>query len=103
MRRSKQEIHVDILKVLAFDGPLRPTQLAYKAKINSHALNQCLNYLCQHNLVEKRTLEKKLKYALTREGWEVIKGAENTLSSIQPIIRYSPEASNLLKEKGCSL
>jgi predicted transcriptional regulator len=102
MRRSKQEIYADILRVLAFDGASKPTQLAYKAKVNTQALNQCLNYLCQQNLVEKRTIRKKLTYAVTKKGWRVIKSRENTPFSLQPIVCYSLRTSDSLKEKGCT-
>lgn len=97
MRRSKQEIYVDILKVLAFDGASKPTQLAYKAKVNTHVLNQCLNYLCQQNLVKKRTMKKKLTYAVTKKGWRVIKSTESKPSSLQTIVCYSLKTSDLLK------
>jgi len=34
MRRSKLEVHVDVLKVLARHGPLKLTHVMYKANVN---------------------------------------------------------------------
>jgi predicted transcriptional regulator len=35
MRRSKLEMYIDILKVLAHRGPLKLTHIMYKANVNS--------------------------------------------------------------------
>jgi len=76
MRRSKQEICRDILKVLALEGALNSTHLAHKVKVSHHILNACLRYLCQQGFVEKRSLKNKAVYAATKEGWNIIKKAE---------------------------
>ena len=76
MRRSKQDICLDILNVLALEGPLRPTQLANKVKVSNHILNQCLHYLCLQNFVEKRGFKNKVVYAATKKGWNIIKSVE---------------------------
>jgi len=83
MRRSKQEICVDILNVLALNGPLRPTPLANKVKVSNCILNQCLSYLCQQNLVEKRNVKNKVVYAATKKGWDIIKSVELDQPQIQ--------------------
>ena len=59
MRRSKLEIHVDILKALARHGPLKLTHIMYKANVTCCALKQYLDFLIQHNLVGEQTLHKK--------------------------------------------
>jgi len=42
MRRSKLEMYIDILKVLAHRGPLKLTHIMYKANVNFRELKQVL-------------------------------------------------------------
>jgi len=74
VRRSKLEMHIDILKVLARQGPLKLTHIMYKANVNCNVLGQYLDFLIQQNLVEKQTLNKKrVVYAITERGLDVLK------------------------------
>lgn len=74
MRRSKLEIHVDILKVLARYGPLKLTHIMYKANMNCSVLRQYLEFLIQQKLVEEQKLQKKkVVYAITEKGTTVLK------------------------------
>ena len=78
MRRSKLEMHIDVLKVLARHGPLKLTHVMYKANVNCSVLRQYLDFLIQHNLVEEQTLHKKrhkirVVYAITERGLTVLK------------------------------
>jgi len=66
IRRSKLEMHVDILKVLAHRGPLKLTHIMYKANVNCSVLKQYLEFLLKQNLVEERTVGKqRVAYAIT--------------------------------------
>ncbi len=78
MGRSKLEMHVDILKVLARHGQLKLTHIMYKANVNGSALRQYLDFFIQRNLVEEQTLHKKrnktkIVYAITERGRTVLK------------------------------
>jgi len=78
MRRSKLEMYVDILKVLARHGPLKLTHIMYKANVNCSVLKQYLDFLVQQNLVEEQTSQKKrsktrVVYAVTERGRTVLK------------------------------
>jgi predicted transcriptional regulator len=78
LRRSKLEMYVDILKVLARNGPLKPTHIMYKANVNCSVLKQYLDFLIQQNLVEEQTSQKKrhktrVVYAITERGRTVLK------------------------------
>jgi predicted transcriptional regulator len=42
MRRSKLEMYIDILNVLAHRGPLKLTHVMYKANVNCSILNEYL-------------------------------------------------------------
>ena len=78
MRRSKMEMYVDILKVLAQNGPLKLTHIMYKANVNCSVLKQNLDFLIQQNLIEEQIRRKKrnktkVRYAITERGKTVIK------------------------------
>ena len=47
MRRSKLEMYVDILSVLALRGPLKLTHIMYKANVNCSILKEYLESLIQ--------------------------------------------------------
>jgi len=44
MRRSKLEMYIDILKVLAHRGPLKLTHIMYKANVNCSVLKEYLDF-----------------------------------------------------------
>ena len=78
MRRSKMEMYVDILKVLAQNGPLKLTHIMYKANVNCKVLKQNLDFLINQNLIEKQMKRKKrnkikVRYAITEKGKTVIR------------------------------
>ena len=78
MRRSKLEMYIDVLKVLARHGPLKLTHIMYKANVNCSVLKEYLDFLIQHNLVEEQTSHKKRQktrvvYAITERGLTALK------------------------------
>ena len=74
MRRSKLEMYVDVLNVLAQRGPLKLTHIMYKANLNCDVLKECLNFLIKQNLIEERKAGKRnVVYANTPRGTQVTK------------------------------
>ena len=78
MRRSKMEMYIDILKVMAQNGPLKLTHIMYKANVNCRVLKKNLDFLIQQNLIEeqitvKRRNKTKISYAVTDKGRTVIR------------------------------
>ncbi len=74
MRRSKLEIYVGILKVLAQRGPLKLTHIMYKANVNCSILKEYLDFLVDQGLVEERIVGKRrVVYATTQRGLTVLK------------------------------
>jgi predicted transcriptional regulator len=70
MRRSKLEMYVDILKVLALRGPLKLTHIMYKANVNCSVLSEYLEFLLKQGLVEERHVKKnRTVYAVTQNGF----------------------------------
>ena len=86
MRRSKLEIYVDILKVLAYNGPLTLTNIISKANVNLNMLKDYLGFLIKHNLVEERTSKKRGSvFAVAQHGITVLKYFRE-LEQMPPII-----------------
>jgi predicted transcriptional regulator len=74
MRRSKLEVYIAILKVLADKGPLKLTHIMYKANVNCGILNEYLDVLINQGLVEKRTIEKEhIVFAISPRGKNILK------------------------------
>jgi predicted transcriptional regulator len=74
MRRSKLEMYIDILKVLAQRGPLKLTHIMYKANVNCSVLKEYLDFLIEQELVEEKTVGKKrIVYVVFRERIKVLK------------------------------
>jgi len=86
MRRSKLEMYIDILKVLAHRGPLKLTHIMYKANVNCSVLKQYLDFLIKQTLVEERTIGKRrVVYAITQRGITVLKYFRE-LKQVLPIV-----------------
>jgi len=74
MRRSKLEMYIDILKVLAQKGPTKLTHIMYKANVNCSILKEYLDFLIKQGLIEERKVGKnRVVYANTERGTTVIK------------------------------
>lgn len=86
MRRSKLEIHIDILRALAYHGRLKPTHITYKANVNCSALKECLSFLLERNLVKEQTINKKRKkrkvYSITDSGLTALRNVKEINKSL---------------------
>ena len=92
MRRSKLEMYLDILKVLARRGPLKMTHIMYKANVNCSVLKEYLDFLIKQNLVEERTAGKcRTIYAITQRGITVLKYFRE-LQQVLPILEETRNA-----------
>jgi predicted transcriptional regulator len=86
MRRSKLEMYVDILTVLAHRGPLKLTHIMYKANVNCSVLKEYLEFLMKQNLVEERIVGKaRVVFAVTQRGITVLKYFKE-LKDVLPIV-----------------
>jgi len=86
VRRSKLEMYVDILTVLAHRGQLKLTHVMYKANVNCSVLKEYLDFLMKQGLVEERTIGKRrVVYAVTPRGITVLKYFKE-LRQVLPIV-----------------
>ena len=95
MRRSKLELHVAILNVLANKGPLKLTHIMYKANVNCNILNEYLEFLIKQGLVEKRIIQKEqIVYSVTQRGRTVLNYFRE-LTQVLPIIETQKQSTYL--------
>jgi predicted transcriptional regulator len=74
MRRSKLEMHVEILRVLAQKGPLQLKHLMPQGDVNLNILKELLGFLIKQGLVEEVVVDKNnVVYANTDRGASVIR------------------------------
>jgi predicted transcriptional regulator len=86
MRRSKLEMYVDILSVLAQRGPLKLTHVMYKANVNCSVLKEYLDFLIKQGLIVERTVGKRrVVFAITQRGITVLKYFRE-LKQVLPIV-----------------
>ena len=86
MRRSRLEMYVDILRVLAHKGPLKLTHVMYKANVNCKVLKEYLDYLIKQGLVEEHIIGKgRVVFAVTQRGITVLKYFHE-LKQVLPIV-----------------
>ena len=89
MKRSKLETCIDILSILTRQGPTRLTRIMHKANICHEFLEEYLDFLIGHGLVEKRSIGKRVTgYSITVDGINVLK-------CFRKLRRFFPEEDEL--------
>jgi predicted transcriptional regulator len=74
MRRSKLQLHISILEVLAYEGPLRFTRLRGLANYHENEFKEYLGFLINQGLVtEKRVGKRSAVYSITERGLTIVK------------------------------
>ena len=75
MRRSKLEVYIDILGVLAATkGHLKLTHIMYKSNVNCKVLKEQLEFLVKNRFVEERTLRnERTVYGITPKGTQILR------------------------------
>ena len=95
MRRSQLEMYVDILEVLAREGPLKLTGVMQNANVNCSMLRECLDFLTKQGLVEVKTIGKEKKvYAITQLGVTVLKQFRELKEVLPIVVETGNEARN---------
>jgi predicted transcriptional regulator len=94
MRRSKLEMYIAILNVVANKGPLKLTHIMYKANVNCSVLKENLDFLIKQKLIEERTLRKEhTVFEITQHGINVLKYFRE-LTKALPIIEETRNQTN---------
>ena len=72
VRRSKLELYIDILTMLASHGPKKETHLVSRMGVDREALEQHLDSLQFQNLIQKHLSKEGTLYAITKRGLRVL-------------------------------
>jgi predicted transcriptional regulator len=101
MRRSKLEMHIDVLKALVHYGKLGPTHIMFEVNINCNVLRECLDVLIKLKLVQMQVLNKggrkaRAAYTITEKGLTLLKNAAEIDKAI-PIVEEATAANLLLQ------
>ncbi|HYA77529.1 MAG TPA: winged helix-turn-helix domain-containing protein [Verrucomicrobiae bacterium] len=73
MKRSQLEVYVDILEVLAYEGPLMLTRVMHDVNVNCSMVKAGLDFLNKQGLVEDKINRKERKiYEITQRGVTVL-------------------------------
>jgi predicted transcriptional regulator len=97
MRRSKLEINLDILKILAQKGPLKMTHIMYKANLNCNVLKKTLGFLIKQGLIEECLVGgERIVYSITRQGLTLSKGWKELKLSL-PTVESETEVQSLFR------
>jgi len=74
------EIHIDILRALAYHGRLKPTHITYKANVNCSALKECIDFLLERNLIKEQSISRRKQtrkyYAITDLGLTALRNVK---------------------------
>jgi predicted transcriptional regulator len=73
MGSTKLERNLIILKILALNGSLKNSRVAYELKLDVNASRKNLNFLVTHGLVECKVNNRKNFYSITQRGNIVLK------------------------------
>jgi predicted transcriptional regulator len=88
MKRSKLEVKLDILKVIAQKGPLKLTHIMCKANLNWDALKKTLEYLINQGLIEECIISDGIMvYKITQQGLNLLKSFKE-VSQLFPTEEY---------------
>ncbi|MCP8304576.1 MAG: hypothetical protein H3Z50_03780 [archaeon] len=82
-RRSKLERLIDILKVIASEGPVRQTHIMYRANLTWNELKNDLQWLMDLDLIERTTMREGVVYKITRAGLDILSHFEMVESALK--------------------
>ncbi len=103
MRRSKLEIHIAILRALAYHGKLKPTHITYKANVNCSALKECLDFLMDRNLINEQSINKRRQtrkvYAITDLGLTALRNVKEINNALHVFDELEVPRTELPYEK----
>ncbi len=85
MGLSKLEKNVEILKILALNGPLKNNKVAYELKVNSEQTKGNLDFLHKQGLVECKASNQRNVYSSTQRGIMVLKYFKELKQELPPV------------------
>jgi predicted transcriptional regulator len=85
-RRSKIEICIEILSILAQRGLSRITHIMYNTNTNCSLLKEIMVFMIKQNLVEEKAVGKdRVAYCITQRGLSILTSYKE-LNQILPLV-----------------
>jgi predicted transcriptional regulator len=86
IRRSKLEMYLDLLKVLAQRDQLKLTHIMHTTNLNCSVAKKYLDFLTLQGLVEEKIIRReRIVYAITQRGLTVLKQLRE-LKEVLPLV-----------------
>ena len=92
MRRTKLEMYIDVLKIVAQSGSLNLSNFARESNISSSGLKKHLDFLLAQGMLEKQKVGKqKTTYSIAEKGIKVLRYFNELKQELQ-IIKQAEES-----------
>ncbi len=91
MEHSRLEMYVDILKVLANEGPLKLTHLMCKANVDCDVLHEYLGFLIKEGFAEERIIPEDNVISLVTERGVAVLKFFNVFTDAREVNEQSPK------------
>ncbi len=73
MHKTKLEIYIDALKIIAKNDSLKTSNVSEELKISSSEGKKCLSFLLNQSLIDKRKLSNnRVVYSIAQRGIKVL-------------------------------
>lgn len=95
IRRSKLEVFVDILRVVAQEGEIRRTRVMYKANLAWKVLKDSLDVMERRGIIKSEAKTAGVFVSLTQEGYNVLRRFSEVESAFTPQIQTQTSGSSL--------
>jgi predicted transcriptional regulator len=86
VRRSKLEVFVDIMKVVAQEGEIRRTNLMFKANLAWHVLREALDTMERKGMMTQAKKSSGVFVSLTQEGHDLLRRFSEVESALKPLV-----------------
>ncbi|MEM3830475.1 MAG: winged helix-turn-helix domain-containing protein [Conexivisphaerales archaeon] len=98
LRRSRLEVLVDIMKVIAEEREIRRTRVMYRANLAWKVLKESLDFLKKNNIIQERETSAGIVISLTQQGYSVLSRyteIEAVFSPIAPVAYPQPRQNTI--------
>ena len=101
-RRTKLSVYIGVLNLLATNGPMKITHISQRLNVNASVLKEYLEFTVKQMLIEKREIGKRVLYAVTERGLNVLKYFNEIWGVIQSVEKGQsiPPIAYGLRKKG---
>ena len=101
IRRSKLEVFVDVLRVVAREGEIRRTRVMFKANLAWKVLRESLDLMEKTGMIKSEEKASGVFISLTQEGYKLLQRFSEVESAFSPQVPddASPILATVLASK----